>query len=119
MSPKIWFATGLFALIFLSGFRLSGLGKPYGALLFNAHKLIALGALAVLIVTVVQANRATPLGAPAWGLAALALACFLALLVTGGLANLERMPAALTRVHHVLPYLALAASAAVVWFARA
>ena len=101
-----------FALIFVTGFVLSRSGKPYGAVLFNTHKFIALGALVFLIVTINQARKAAPLGPLATAALVLAGLCFAATIVTGGLGSVERpTPAAMTVLHKVLPYLTALSSA--------
>lgn len=52
---KTFLPGGLFLATLIFGVLLSQLGKPYNGLLFNVHKLLALGAV---IVTVVQFSRA-------------------------------------------------------------
>ena len=45
---------GLFILTLVFGFWVSRLGKPYNGVLFNVHKLIALGALVVTAIQMVN-----------------------------------------------------------------
>jgi hypothetical protein len=99
--------TGLFfVFIFIFGYWLSRSGKPYGALPFNLHKLIALGAAAFLAITAYKTHQATPLGAAQWIALLLTGLCFVITIITGGLASIEKaMPASLVRLHHIIPYL--------------
>jgi hypothetical protein len=104
-----------FVVIFVSGFWLSHSGKPYSALLFNIHKLIALGGIVFLGWAIYQA-RATALFDT---LAILALiitgVCAITTIISGGLQNIEpplAVQAALGAIHKVFPYLTLVSSAA-------
>ena len=111
-------ATGLFFLfIFVSGFWLSRLGKPYAVIVFTIHKLLALGALLFLGRLVYQAQQAAALQSmPLLAIAITAL-CLLALFVTGALISLEKvMPAILLRLHHVLPYLSVVSVGCTLYF---
>jgi hypothetical protein len=48
---------GLFSLfLFLSGFWLSRSGKPYNGIIFNIHKLIALTAVVLFVITLYRTN---------------------------------------------------------------
>ena len=54
--------TGLFfLLIFFFGFWLNRSGKPYNLFIFTIHKLIALGAVVFLTMTVYNVHQAAPL----------------------------------------------------------
>ena len=101
-----------FILVFISGFWLSRSGKPYSAILLNAHKLIGLAVLVYLAVAVYQVNRATPLGAMEWVAGVVAGLLFLSTIVSGGLVSIDKaMPAAISIMHKVLPYLTVLSSA--------
>jgi hypothetical protein len=105
-------AAGLFFLfIFISGFWLSRLGKPYAVVIFTIHKLLALGALLFLGRLVYLAQHTAPLqGLPLLVIAITAI-CLLTLFVTGALVSLDKaMPAVLLKLHHALPYLSVAAA---------
>lgn len=105
----------LFLAIFLSGYGLHRLGKPYHTLLFTLHKLVSLGALAWLLVTAARAQRTAPLPALAFSLVVAATVFFVATIATGGLVSLEKpAPAAVAWAHKLLPYLT-AASSATAW----
>ena len=75
----------LFILTLSFGFWLSHLGKPYNGLLFNVHKLIALGAVVFAIVQLTKTpGLLVPFSLVSVGLALAALAV-LALFVSGAL----------------------------------
>lgn len=90
----------LFTLTLAFGFWLSHLGKPYNGLLFNVHKLIALGAVVLAIVQLTQTpSLLTPLSLTAVGLALAALAV-LALFVSGALMIAGKLDYALMLTFH-------------------
>lgn len=94
--------------VFIFGFWLHRSGKPYPALLFNLHKLIALGAGVVLVLVLIQLNRALPFTPVQWGMLAVTVLCFAALAVSGGLLSAsESMPHAVLWVHQVGPFAAV------------
>lgn len=118
MNTLKWVVTGgILIIIISSGHGLSRLGRPYNGLLFNAHKLLALAAVVLFVITLVRINRTTPLGA-AWALGALVGFFVLGLFITGalhsiqaqgGLGNLSQSAqAAIRLVHRLFPYLAAA-----------
>ncbi len=113
---KVVISGAFFLFIFLFGFLLSRTGKPYPGLLFNVHKLIALGALVYLAITVYNLHRAVPLTPPLMGLVVFTGICFVVTVVAGGLLNVDRSPAFLAIIHRVSPYLTLLASAGTLYF---
>jgi hypothetical protein len=95
-----------FLLIFSSGYWLHHSGKPYGAVLFNAHKLIGFGLFVLLIIRVSQLYRATPLGTPELIACMIAGLFFLATIVFGGLVSIDKaMPNFVSLAHKLLPWL--------------
>jgi len=82
------------------GFWVSDTGKPYNGLLFNIHKLIALG---TVIIAAIQLSKMLK-GADSLGLiiALLALAsiCVIALFATGALMSMEKLDYMLTLTIH-------------------
>ena len=101
----------LFILTLVFGFRLSHSGKPYHTLIFNVHKLIALAAV---VVTVIQILNALRIGAtqPILSVPLIVIGlCAVALFVTGALmsANKATGRAALT-IHKITPLLAVLAA---------
>lgn len=94
----------LFLLTLLFGFWLSHAGKPYNGLLFNVHKLIALGAvvLAILQLTKIP-NLLTPVSLVAVGLVLAALSV-IALFASGALMSAEKLDYALMlTIHRIAP----------------
>jgi hypothetical protein len=95
-----------FLLIFSSGYWLHHSGKPYGALLFNVHKLIGFGLFVFLIVRFFQINHTTPLSVGQWMAWIIAALFFLATIIFGGLVSIDKaMPPIVSLLHKLLPYL--------------
>jgi hypothetical protein len=110
---------GLFAVILVSGYLLSRAGKPYGALLLSVHKLIALGAVVFLVLTLLKLNRVEALGATAFAAALVAGVLFLILIVTGGIISAAKTaPGFVTILHRIAPYFAVIAAAATLFLLR-
>lgn len=98
----------LVVLIFASGFWVSRAGKPYPALNFNIHKLIALAAVILLGVMISRVNKAAPMDSTQWLAVVIAGVCALVTILTGGLASIDRpMPAILSTLHKAFPYLSV------------
>lgn len=110
--------TGLFFLcIFLSGYWLKGSGKPYNGLKLNLHKFLSLGAVAYLIVLVIEVNRAAGLLPPGILFLVISALLFLVLIISGGLLSaLKETPLFLQFLHRMLPYLTVAAVAGLLYF---
>ncbi len=101
-----------FLIVFVSGYRLSRAGKPYGTALLTIHKLIALGVLVFVGFTVYGANTEAALGTVAWLAVGLAVVAFVATIATGGvLSALESSPATVKVLHAVLPFVTVVATA--------
>ncbi len=84
------------------GFWLSALGKPYNGLLFNLHKLVALGAVVVLAIQTYNALRGADVPFVVIALTAVCVLCIIALFTTGALmsaGNLSHEP--LLTVHRI------------------
>lgn len=117
IQPKLISIGLLFVVIFIFGYLLSGQGKPYNALLFNAHKLIALGTMVFLVVQVYHQHQITPLDSSqlTWMISTVVIAIIT--IVIGGLLNSDlNLPAVLRFTHKIFPYLTLASSAASAYF---
>lgn len=100
-----------FLLIILSGFWLSRSGKPYPVIAFTLHKLITLGTIIYLGVTLYQASRSMPLQGGQVAAIAFTAICLLAMLATGGLLSIDKvLPTIVHRLHQVLPYLTVASA---------
>jgi hypothetical protein len=101
-----------FVLTFVFGYWVSHQGKPYNAILFNIHKLIALAVVILFTVTLFRTGRPAGLGAVEI-IASVVTGLFLVgLFVTGALLSTDRsMPAIVLRLHHITPYLAVLSTA--------
>jgi hypothetical protein len=110
----------LFLLTLVFGFWLSKAGKPYNNLLFNLHKLIALGAV---VLAVVQFSKTlkTPdsLALIIVSLIITAL-CIVALFASGALMSLDKLDYALMlTIHRIAPVVLVIAMVMVVyWLGR-
>ncbi len=114
--------TGIcFLLIFVSGYWLSRSGKPYPVGIFTLHKLITLGVMIYLAVTLSGIHKVAPLQGGQIAVVALTAVCFLAMLASGGMLSVEKvmqgivMPGFVHRVHQVLPYLTAASAGAMLY----
>ena len=106
----------LAVVVFACGYRLTRAGKPYPGLLFNAHKLLALTAAVLVGITVYRANQVAPLSAGAWAAAVVTALGVVGLFATGAVLSLEKpAPEVVRALHHLAPYLAVAAGAATLW----
>jgi hypothetical protein len=100
-----------FLLILLSGFWLSRTGKPYSQIVFTFHKLVTLGTIVYLAVTLYQASRSAPLPVGLLAASVLLAVCFIAMLATGGLLSVDKtFPPIIHRLHQFLPYLTAASA---------
>jgi hypothetical protein len=104
----------LLTLVF--GFWLSHSGKPYNGILFNIHKLLALGAV---VVAVIQLSKTLPSAdslAFVVVLLALAVTSVVALFASGALMSMAKLDYALVlTVHRVAPVLLVIAMALVIY----
>lgn len=101
-----------FILTLAFGFWMSHVGKPYNGLLFNVHKLIALGAV---VVTVIQLTKLLK-GADALALIIVSLVvaalCVIALFASGALMSTDKLDYTLMlTVHRVAPVVLVVAIA--------
>jgi hypothetical protein len=103
----------LFLLALVSGVWLTHSGKPYNGVIFNIHKLIALGT--VIFTSIYIANlykAADPKIITILFIMIAAGLLFLALFVSGALLSIGKPASTVTlRIHQVAPLLALGASA--------
>ena len=99
-----------------SGFWLSNAGKPLNSIIFNIHKLIALGSVILITIQVVNIAKSTGLTGLLFGVIVLAVVCILALFATGammsiGKANYELM----LTIHRAAIFLVVAAFASLLY----
>lgn len=106
--------TGMFfALIILSGFWLSRSGRPLNAFILTAHKLIALGAVVFLAMTVYRIDQMAPLSPVSMTVCVVTVLFFIAMIVTGGLLSTAKiMPTAILKIHQMMPYLVILSTTA-------
>jgi hypothetical protein len=97
----------LFILTLALGFWLSRSGTPYNSLLFNVHKLVALGAVIVTVVQLVRILKGADLSALLIALLALVALCVVALFVSGALMSAGQFDHALLHTIHWVAFAAL------------
>ncbi|MDL1898426.1 hypothetical protein FBQ82_19445 [Anaerolineae bacterium CFX7] len=85
MSPLLIFFGGAFALTLGLGFWVGRTGKPYNGVLFNLHKLLALGAVIAAAISIYNFVTTAPGDAPRYLLFGVGGVCVLALFVSGAL----------------------------------
>lgn len=90
----------LLLLTLIFGWWLSRLGRPYHGLLFNAHKLFALGAVVLAGVRFSGTLKALDVGALIIGLFVLAALCVVALFASGALMSIGKLDYGLTLTTH-------------------
>lgn len=103
--------TGLFVLIFVSGFWLTFTGKPYHMLVITVHKLISVGVLVYLGYLLYRAQQSEGLGLWLIVTAVIAALSFIAAIATGALLSSDLPPSPLVlTLHFVTPYLTILTS---------
>jgi uncharacterized membrane protein YadS len=116
MLPK-FIAPGIAFLLTLAfGVWLSHSGKPYNGILFNIHKLIALGAAILTAGQLFRVLKDTGIQVVPILLIVIAVACVVALFATGALMSMEKMSYQVTlTIHRLAPILAVIAMAVTVY----
>jgi len=116
MNTKFIF-TGLFFLfILISGFILSRAGRPLNVLLLTVHKLISVGAVVFLAITVFKINQVSPLSPIEITASIVTLVLFVAMVATGGLLSTSKtMPVLVLKAHQIMPYLAILSTTATLY----
>ena len=99
---------GIFFLLTLGfGIWLSLAGKPYNGILFNLHKLIALGAVIITGIQVSKTLHSSDSQALIIALLVLAGICVVALFASGALMSMEKLNyEVMLTIHRVAPILA-------------
>jgi hypothetical protein len=106
-----------FVFVLLSGVWLSRTGRPLNVAISTIHKLISLTMGVFLLVTVYQQNQEVPLGTAEWTAIVVTGFCFLGIVASGGFLSSDKpMPAAVLRVHQILPALAALCTATMLYF---
>jgi hypothetical protein len=94
----------LFLLTLVFGFWLSKAGKPYNGLLFNLHKLIALGAVVIVVVQLSKMLKTADSLALLIVLLVVAALSVVAIFASGALLSLSKLDYALTlTIHRIAP----------------
>jgi hypothetical protein len=96
-----------------TGLALRRMGRPHNVLISTVHKLVALGALALLIVTALKMNQAAGLNAAQLAVVAASILFFLGTIASGGWLMIVDGPVPLTArlLHQLLPVLTVLSSA--------
>lgn len=110
LTPSIILTGALFVLVFLSGFWLANSARPINTIALTIHKLIALGILILIGVTVYQINQVSPLSTAAWIAMVSTAALFVVTIIVGGLLSLEQPVTAVSIVHKIGPFLTVAST---------
>jgi hypothetical protein len=98
----------LFLFVFLSGLWLNRSGRPINTIILTIHKLIALGTLIFIGVTVYQINQTAQLSTAVIVATVMTGIFFIVTIIAGGLLSLDRPVSALSIVHKVGPFLTVA-----------
>ncbi len=102
-----------FLLTLVFGFWLSNAGKPYNGILFNIHKLIALGAAILTAVQLFTALKNIDIQVVPILLIVVAVVSVIALFATGALMSMDKMSyQVMLTIHRVAPILAAVATVA-------
>jgi hypothetical protein len=113
---KLVSTTLFYFFIFIFGFWLSYAGKPYSVIILTVHKLISLAAFVFLIVTVYRFNQASTLNAIELTTAVVTGLLFIGTIITGGLLSTDKpMPAMVSTLHLILPFLTVPSTAATLY----
>lgn len=92
----------LFLLTLAFGFWVSRRGRPYNSILFNMHKLLALGAVILTVARLSRALQTIPSQGWLIVLLVLAVACVVALFASGALLSAGKLEQRLLQaVHHL------------------
>jgi len=116
MENKFLIAGLFFVFILVSGFWLSRTGRPLNTFILTAHKLISLGAVVFLVMTVYRIHQASPLSPVEIAACIVSLLLFTAMIATGGLLSTAKtMPGIILKVHQITPYLVTVSTTATLY----
>jgi hypothetical protein len=110
LTPRLMGTGVLFVLVFLFGFWLSRSGRPINTITLTIHKLIALGTLIFIGVTIYQVNQVAPLNAAAIVATIITGVLFVVTIITGGLLSLDQPISTMSIVHKIGPFLTVAST---------
>jgi len=104
VASKILLPGIVFILTLAFGFWVSHVGKPYNGLLFNVHKLSALGAVVATVIQLVKLLKSADALALVGVLLVVAALCVIALFASGALMSMDKLDYALIlTIHRVAP----------------
>ena len=107
----------VFLLTLVFGFWLSHLGKPYNGILFNIHKLIALGAVVATAMQIYNIFKVMGSQSPIVILVILAAICVVALFASGAFLSIGNLNYQLMKtIHNIAPVLMVIAMALTLYF---
>ena len=105
-----------FLLTLAFGIWLSNSGKPYNGILFNIHKLVALGAAILTAGQLFEVLKDTGIQVVPILLIVIAVVCVVALFATGALMSMDKLSYRVTlTIHRLAPLVAAIAMAATVY----
>ncbi|MCJ7717689.1 MAG: hypothetical protein MUO54_14380 [Anaerolineales bacterium] len=94
----------LFLIVVGFGFWVSRMGRPYNQVLFNFHKLIALGGVVLLAMRIININPLESFSTLMNGLIAAAAACAIVLFTTGAIMSIRDGETRLVLgLHQIMP----------------
>ena len=117
MGLKLVNAGVLFLFIFLSGFWVRRMGRPYGMLPVTVHKLIALAMGIYLGLTVYRIHKVSPLNTVQIIAIVVTVLFFVVNVTTGSLLSTNKpMPEAVSLINKLFPYLAVISTGVTIYF---
>jgi hypothetical protein len=106
-----------FVMIFLSGFWLAQAGKPHNVLILTLHKLVSVGLVVFLVISVLQIIRMKKPGVPEIVLVVITALLFLVSIISGGLISTEGPSASVFLLaHRISPFLTLMCTFLLMYF---
>lgn len=108
MEKKFILAGVVLVLVIVSGLWLSRSGRPLNVLILTIHKLIAVGGVVLLVITLYRLNQTTPLSSLEIAVTGVTILLFILLIVTGGLLSTAKVwPGIVLKIHQVVPTLVI------------
>ncbi len=109
--------TGMFYLfIFLSGIWLNRSGKPYNGIILTIHKLISLGTIVFLAITIRRIFQTSALSTVEIIVTIITGLFFLGTMITGGMLSVRRpMPKVVFKLHRITPLLTVLSTAVMLY----
>ena len=102
----------LYLAIFVSGFWVSRLGRPFNVLLLTIHKLVSLAAIVLLGFTVYRVTWDATLNVVDWLAVAVSGLFFLGTMATGALLSADKLAQAMVlTLHRITPFLTVLSTA--------